>query len=220
MRFMTANIAVEKASPDKLTLMSDSHPDQNQWYSSNVAHLRFPWDESAQYSYITTRDVAGVPDEEVDTPDGNATWDGGVKVSDLPEGVSYFAIKKIGSPIVSRYRIMIDYSKPRWLEIRKSAGTEETEGRPFLSFLAHDDVSGVEYYEVRVNNGDPFTVSSPYPFPDSYSIISLRAYDRAGNYIEEYIPGPRKDYTLWVWALILFVLLVWVSGIIDTGKKR
>lgn len=219
-RFLGADIAVEKTSPDKLILTSESHPDQNQWYSSAVAHIRFNWDESGRYSYTVTRDMLGVPDDEADLPVGSSTWDGGVKIHDLPEGISYFAIKKIGSEAISRYRVMTDYSKPRWLEIRKSAGTGETEGRPFLSFLAHDDVSGIEYYEVRVNHGEPFTVSSPYPFPDSYSVISLRAYDRAGNYIEEYIPGPQKDYTLWVWTLILFVLLVWVSGIIDTGKKR
>ena len=218
--YINADITVSPKSKDYLLVSSDSHPDQNQWYVSDVAHVRFTFDSSASYSYHITRDPLAEPDAVADKPAGTATWDGGLKLEDIPEGVSDFALKKIGATSVSRYRLMRDATVPEWIEVRKNEGTIETEGRPFLTFLAHDAVSGVEYYEMRVNGGEPIVASSPQPLPDEYTILSIRAYDRAGNYVEQFIPGPQKDYSLWVWAAILFVLLVWVSGIIDTDKRK
>jgi hypothetical protein len=218
--FMSAAISIVPRSKDYLIISSESHPDQNQWYAANTAQLRFSFDPAAAYSYVVTRNPLEDPDAVADKPEGSAVWDGGVKLGDLPEGVSYFAVRKIGSNSVSRYRMMTDVTDPAWVEVRRNDGTIETEGRPFLSFLAQDDYSGVEHYEMRINGGEPVTVNSPQPLPDEYTVLSIRAYDRAGNYIEEFIPGPQKDFSLWVWAAILFVLLVWVSGIIDTDKRK
>lgn len=217
---MGATINVAARSKDYLIISSESHPDQNQWYALSTANLRFSFDPQAAYSYVVTRDPLESPDDVADRPEGTATWDGGVKLQDMPEGVTYFAVRKKGSESVSRYRLMNDVTEPEWIEVRRNEGSVETEGRPFLSFLAKDAYSGVEYYEMRINGGEPVTVNSPQPLPDEYTILSIRAYDRAGNYIEEFIPGPQKDFSLWVWAAILFVLLVWVSGIIDTDKRK
>jgi len=218
LKFLDTTIKVLSKPKDYIAISSLSHPDQNQWYATDKAQLQFTFDPKSSYSYLVTLDPLAEPDGTADKPEGAATWNGETKLEDLPEGVSYFVVKKIGSTSVSRYRLMNDTSKPAWVEVKKNNGAPETEGRPFLTFLASDAISGVEYYEMRVNASDPVTVASPQPLPDEYKILSLRAYDRAGNYIEEFIPGPKKDYSIWVWVAILFVLLVWVSGIIGESK--
>lgn len=215
-----ASLTVIPRSRDHITITSQTHPDQNQWYRGERAQLQFTFSTAHRYSYLVSRDPLAEPDDTPDVPEGTAQWQGGIKIDDLPEGVSYFSVKKVGAAVISRYRLMRDDTPPQWLEIRSNDGTIETEGRPFISFLAHDAISGVEYYEMRVDGNDPISVVSPQPFPESYTILSVRAYDRAGNYVEEFIPGPQKEYGIWVWAAILFVLLVWVSGIIDTGKRK
>jgi len=219
LKFVSASIQVTAKSKDYLVVSSESHPDQNQWYATTKANMRFNFDPKASYSYLVTRDPLAEPDNVADKPEGTALWQGETKLEKLPEGISYFVIKKIGTTSVSRYRLMNDITAPTWGEVNKNEGMSETEGRPFLTFLAQDAASGVEYYEMRVDDAEPVTVASPQPLPDLYTILSLRAYDRAGNYIEEFIPGPKKDYSLWIWLAVLFVLLVWVSGIIDTDKR-
>lgn len=218
--FLDASVRVVSRSKDYIVLTSESHPDQNQWYTAGTAHLRFPFDSQATYSYVATRDALADPDDTADKPAGSATWNGGVKLEDLPDGVTYFAIKKIGSTSVSRYRLMKDTVDPEWVEVRTSDGTIETEGRPFLVFLAHDAGSGVEYYEMRIDGQEPVVVVSPQPLPDTYRILSIRAYDRAGNFVEKFIPGPKESYVMWAWMAVLLVLLVWVSGIIDSKKRQ
>lgn len=210
-------IQVSPKSRDYLAISSESHPDQNQWYAADSAQMRFDFDPKASYSYVVTHDPTENPDEVADQPEGAARFEGVVKLKGLPEGALYFAVKKVGSSAVSRYRLMNDMTSPEWVEVNKNEGVVETEGKPFLTFLAGDAVSGVEYYEMRVDSDDAFTVVSPQTFPDEYRVLSIRAYDRAGNFIEKFIPGPKKDYSLWVWVVVLFVLVVWMSGII---KKR
>jgi hypothetical protein len=220
MQFMSSQVQVGQKSKDYLTLSSNSHPDQNQWYATTRGHIHFEFDPAASYSYVVTANPLEEPDNSADVPEGTPQWQGDTKLEDLPEGISYFGIKKVGSSFVSRYRLMNDITEPVWLEVKKNDGTIETEGRPFLTFLAQDSVSGVEYYEMRVDNQEPFLVVSPQPLPDEYAMLSIRAYDRAGNFIERFIPGPQKHYSLWVWMVVLLILLVWVSGIIDTKRRK
>ncbi len=216
--FIDANIAVAPKSKDYVEITSLTHPDQNQWYAATTASIRFEFDSSATYSYLVTLDPLAEPDTTPDRPEGDLAWAGETKLEGLPDGITYFAVRKVGSQLVSRYRLMNDNVAPIWLEVGKSEGTIETEGRPFLNFLAEDATSGISHYEMRIDGGQPYVVSSPAPLPDEYHILSIRAYDQAGNYIEEFIPGPQKDFTLWVWAAILFVLIVWMSGIISVRK--
>lgn len=214
LQLLSTTIAVRQKTKDDISVSSLTHPDQNQWYKNNKAQIHFDFDPKASYSYVVTRNPLEDPDDIADRPEGSAVWQGDIKLEKLPEGVTYFAVKKVGSAAVSRYRLMIDSLEPIWSEVSRSAGTVETEQRPFLNFLAQDVGSGIDYYEMRIDGQEPFTVVSPQPLPDEYKILSIRAYDRAGNYIEKFIPGPKKDYALWVWVAILFVLLVWVSGVV------
>ncbi len=214
---MSSAVSVLPPSKDYVAITSLTHPDETQWYAATKAQIHFELEPGASYSYVITRDPLEVPDDVADRPGGSAQWQGDLKLDDVPEGITYFAVKKVGSNVVSRYRLMNDVSDPVWLEVKKNAGISETEGRSFLTFLADDQISGIEYYEVHIDSEEPFTALSPQPLPDEYSIIALRAYDQAGNYIEKFIPGPQKNYSAWVWMAILFVLLVWASGII--GKK-
>lgn len=76
-----------------------------------------------------------------------------------------------------------------------------------ISFYAYDADSGIERYEIKIENKDWQRAESPYSIGESLfkRQIVLRAYDYAGNYKDASIIVP-GSITLWI--LIVFVLLV------------
>ncbi|MDO8601742.1 MAG: hypothetical protein Q7R62_01240 [bacterium] len=215
---MNAQIQVIQKSADYVPITSRSHPDQNQWYATDVASFHIDLVPGTSYSYLISQDPLAFPDDVADQPSGNLEWQGDTRLDGLTNGVYYVTVKKIGSSVVSRYRLMNDLTEPKWVEVQKNEGIGETEGRPFLTFLAQDQPSGVEYYEMRIDGQEATTVASPQPLPDEYRALRLRAYDRAGNYIEKFIPGPTSDYWPWIWGAILLILIIKASGILKKKK--
>jgi hypothetical protein len=61
---------------------------------------------------------------------------------------------------------------------------------PLVQFNTIDNTSGVDRYELKINDGDFSIQLSPYQLPeleDGYHFITIRAFDNAGNYREEII---------------------------------
>ena len=59
--------------------------------------------------------------------------------------------------------------------------------QPQISFVAKDELSGIEHYEVSINKGNFVTQTSPYKLPsqpDGRHDIIVRAYDKAGNFAD------------------------------------
>jgi hypothetical protein len=64
------------------------------------------------------------------------------------------------------------------------------DNQPEITFLTTDATSGIDHYEVRIDSQDFETQTSPYTLPaqsDGTHNITVRAYDRAGNYIDRYV---------------------------------
>ncbi len=94
--------------------------------------------------------------------------------------------------ILGHYRdgvvdIFIDTSKP--LEFIPSATPSgwTNNRQPVISFEATDWVSGIEYYQLNIDDGNFTNQSSPYTVPvmsDGIHQLKVRAYDKANNFIE------------------------------------
>ncbi|MHA2277921.1 MAG: hypothetical protein ACXAC2_19235, partial [Candidatus Kariarchaeaceae archaeon] len=59
-----------------------------------------------------------------------------------------------------------------------------------ISFSTTDSHSGIDYYEVKIDSGSATTQISPYYLPalsEGEHNITVRAYDKAGNYIDSYV---------------------------------
>jgi hypothetical protein len=83
-------------------------------------------------------------------------------------------------------------------------------GKYVLIFTAIDKESGIDHVELQEGNGPWTTIESPYVLHDQSrnSILSLRAYDVAGNVTTIQIVPPGLSHSTQVFLLILLILLV------------
>jgi len=85
------------------------------------------------------------------------------------------------------------------------------DGKYTLIFTATDKQSGVDHVELQEGDGPWITIQSPYLLQDQsrHSILSLRAYDVAGNVSTITIaPIPSASSTIIIVILVLIALLI------------
>jgi hypothetical protein len=181
-------------------IFSPTHPDPNKWYA--VKNAKFTWElppgtTGARLLISKTPDalptVTYVP--PVDSKD----------VSDLDDGVWYFHVRlrnESGWGAVSHFRLQIDTEPPKPFEIKFVDGKETENPRPTVLFDTTDTLSGIDYYRVKIGEGDFFNLlpetvkSNPYTLPlqaPGKRTILVQAFDRAGNYAvatEEFVIKP------------------------------
>ncbi len=214
----TISIREKGAEANYIPLTSQSHPNQDLWYNSGELSLHWDLEPNIEYSYLVSLDAAAVPDDAADRPEGDLIWMGDISVSGLQNGVYYFTVKKVGADEVSRYRAMIDTVSPNWVDAQLDLGTETTGERPFLSFLAEDSLSGVDRYEVQIDDQKMERAESPYILPYQYKKIILVAYDRAGNSVERIFFPEHKPLTATSIIVGLTVVLVALILFLFGGK--
>jgi len=211
-------IRVTSPDPGRIELASRTHPDQNQWYSSRKVNVRWDLEEGAQYSY-SVDPLPNIPlDDIADFPEGTLEWQGDVEFTAPSDGIFYFTVKRVGESSISRHRVMIDTQKPQWIDWSLSEG-EDFPNQPlgeFISFVARDDLSGIEKYQISIDGEQFFDTVSPQILPSGYSEATIRAYDRAGNYIEK---GVSKDRGLMLMIISLAILLALVL-LLGLKRKR
>jgi len=84
-----------------------------------------------------------------------------------------------------------DNEPPYPFEITVDNEGDSANPQPLLYFETGDEISGISYYELKIDEGDTFSLLSgqttpfrlPYQTPGTYSIL-VRAIDGAGNYTE------------------------------------
>jgi hypothetical protein len=221
--FREGNYEIIKRPEDLPIVSSQSHPDQNQWY--NATTLRLHWDliEGAEYSYLLSFNPLAEPDEVPDKPEGKLIWMGDMKYEGLADGIYYFSLKQRlldedWSQTIT-YRAMIDTILPEPFELKIGREPSIFEGKYFLSFTTEDNTSGIDYYEVKEGKGNWQKVSTPYLLK-SQSLtkkITVRAYDKAGNYREAEIKPSLKMN--WKNGLYLVLILIGIGVIWRFLKK-
>lgn len=178
-------------------VLFNTSEDMPKW-SSNM-YAKFTW----KLPYNITS-VATLLDENPDTDPGSAT-DGLINEKLYPlikEGKHYFHIRyQLGAqkgPIL-HYPVFIDVTNPKSFSVEFVGSEVNYRGvystsnpRPRLNFFSDDDLSGLDYYSVRIGDGDwlradeldgdPYTL--PKQNPDERKDIIVRAYDKAGNFSE------------------------------------
>jgi hypothetical protein len=133
-------------------------------------------------------------------------------LENLDDGIWHFHVQfqnLNGWGAVSHFRFQIDTEPPKPFALRFVEGKETDNPEPTVLFGATDFLSGIEYYKIKIGEGDSFSVSSdiiknnfyvlPLQAPGKRNII-VQAYDRAGNYTtatEEFVIRPieRPDIT-------------------------
>ena len=171
-------------------IVSLSHPDPNKWYlnknakfawsiSNGINGLRFSYDK---YSASTLTNINAQPSPIYST-----------EINNLADGVWYFHLQfknNNGWGAISHFRFQIDSQSPAAFSIRK-ASEEECPDNPQPSFIfsTTDSLSGIDYYLIKIDGGEPKIVSRDAIKNDyivdkqrgGNHVILVEAYDKAGN---------------------------------------
>jgi hypothetical protein len=108
-----------------------------------------------------------------------------------------------------------DMESPRNLNIKVGKDASIYDGKYFISFVAIDDESGIDHFEIKEGAGDFKRVEGDYLLNDQSlkSKVMVLAVDKAGNKnVVEFDPG--KEVSGEFWALIWKVLAVIVVATI------
>jgi hypothetical protein len=182
-------------------IISSTHPDSTKWYNNNNVNFQWAVDDekgTEGYSYILDNNPLTIPDDIVD---GKENY---VNYSNVADGVWYFHLKAKRSGFwggVSHYAVKIDTSPPAQFPIKISPSARTSQKTIIVEFLTTDGVSGIDYYEIKniplnldkivkaeIQSPQFFFIEAQSPYVlelerGDYDIY-VRAYDKAGNFIE------------------------------------
>ena len=174
----------KSAIPEKPIIVSDTHPNQDSWYSKDTAN--FSWKIPSGVTKIQTlysKDPNGDPSINYDNSVTQKT------LNNLSDGIAYFHLRffnTAGKSLVAHYRVKIDTVAPK-----SFVPTVRLEGEKNLIKLdAVDDLSGVDYYMIKIDNNQPVKVDTSELINNEYTLpavsegshdITVTAYDKAKN---------------------------------------
>ena len=178
-------------TPVAPVVSSLTHSDENQWYS--IDDPEFTWE--------LPTDATGVSLllHKKSTANPGPTSDGLIetkKFQNIEDGIWYFHIKfrnQHGWGEILHRKVLIDTHPPKPFEIEIQM-EDPTDPRPILLFETTDDLSGIEYYEVKIDEGEgiPVTVKdvqeNPYQMPPhapGLALVEVIAFDKAGNSVRD-----------------------------------
>jgi len=172
-----------------ITVSSPTHPDSERWYS----------DTSPTFTWVLPRSAVGVQlgiDRSADTDPG-VTYSNAIvekTVEALDDGTWYFRMRArsaAGWGDTYTYRVNIDTQAP---EITSHAVTYDERDRSLrIALTADDALSGIARYEAVVDSAEPHTfepnetgeyVLNVRDLRAGAHVVTLRAYDQAGNAAE------------------------------------
>jgi len=180
-------------------VVSETHPNQSQWYSNSTAIFSWAPDVPVEgYSYVLNDEPVSLIDDTVDSTKTQVAY------QNLSDGRHYFHIKAIKNGSwggTTHFAVKVDTTPPADYKVEVLPNTRTTTKQPIVKFATTDNLSGIGHYEIKMvpltpqkslsGKGDQvFFIESESPYlPTSLDIgsydIILRAYDNAGNYKEE-----------------------------------
>ncbi|MBU2539958.1 hypothetical protein KJ786_02255 [Patescibacteria group bacterium] len=167
-------------------IYSPTHPDQGKWYSN--ANPKFTWSLSADITAIRTL-YNKDPDSQPTIFLSPAVSEQELK--NIKDGIWYFHLRlrdASGWSAASRFRFQIDTGKPNYFDIKEIKREDLTEPKVKFTFDSSDAVSGIDHYEIQIDNenfqtwyeGDFY--ETPVLSPGKHIFIA-KAVDKAGNFL-------------------------------------
>ncbi len=170
-------------TPKAPQVTSASHPDQNVWYAKSTADFRWTLPAGITAARTKINQQADFIPNVLYTPAISSKT-----VGDISDGIWYFHVQlknAAGWGGVSHYRLQVDTAPPAAFQISLKDGISSANNQPELSYLAQDDISGIDHYTVAVDQGQPVTTTEGSytlePLASGKHTVNVTAYDRAGN---------------------------------------
>ncbi|MEX1051803.1 MAG: hypothetical protein WEC83_00210 [Patescibacteria group bacterium] len=180
-------------------IASETHPEQSRWYNS--PNVKLSWSSpSGVSSYSYTLSKPGADTISRDNVSGN-----NAEFNALADGVWTFKLTtkySDGKSAQSSFVIQIDTVAPTKPAVTVTV-KDAKDQYPKFEMSSTDETSGVDYYEIIIDNGEPIRATeNPYTLPKqlpgnhNYQVIAV---DKAGNKSEvatgtlfiEGVPGPK-----------------------------
>lgn len=181
-------------------ISSPTHPNPEEWY--NNSNPKFTWQVPADVTAVRLLydKFSGSQPRVIYSPPISKK-----ELEDIPDGIWYFHVQLRngkGWGGISHFKFQIDTQPPEPFSI-KFIDTKETDNpQPTVIFDTTDALSGINYYKIKIGEGDSFNISeekvksNPYTLPLQSAgkrTILVQAFDMAGNYstaVEEFIIKP------------------------------
>ncbi len=149
------------------------------------------WSKNTQpiINFSTIDITSGISHYEVSIDDGSFL--GQTSPHTLPSqtdgihNVTVRAFDEAGNYIDGFVNIYIDSIPPEDFTLYGEGNAWISNNQPQITFSTTDTTSGIDHYEVKIDDGDFNQKDSPYILPqqvDGIHTIAVRAYDKAGNY--------------------------------------
>jgi hypothetical protein len=221
-QFDTGVYTIIPQSPGGPNVFSETHPFQDMWYNNNSPQVA--WSENpgvTDFSYILDDKPFTIPDNNMNS---TSTF---MAYQNLSDGIWYFHIKEKKEGVwglTTNFMIRIDTSPPAAFKPEVSFLTSSSSRQVLVSFFTTDSLSGLDHYEVGIvpkngiNESPAFVqTSSPYQFslqPSEEVRIIVRAFDKAGNSLDESVDTNSPSGTLaffeqnYLIILLLLILLI------------
>jgi len=186
----TSETPIEKIGvPLAPKIISSTHPDPDKWYTFEIAKFSWQLPKDIDAVRVSINKISNAKPTVIYIPPITSK-----EITDLEEDTWYFHAQlknEYGWGDISHFRIQIDKTVPNAFKIKIDNQGDFTNPQPLLYFEAKDDLSGIEYYEVKIGQIHNLKVSAdevkngyykiPVTPPGEHSII-IRAMDKAGNY--------------------------------------
>lgn len=163
-----------------LLIQSPEYPDENAWYRESFVQMRWPAKEGASYSYAVTTNAAEAPDEIPEKSVGEAAF------MLEEDGIYYFHLRECVEGVcgaVRTRRAMKDGTAPESFPLLLGQEADAYGGKRFVSFIAADAASGIDYFLVRENGGNWAKAENLHVLADDAfeGVLEVKAVDKAGN---------------------------------------
>jgi hypothetical protein len=171
-------------------ISSPTNPDQERWYSNS--NPKFVWNLPSGVTAVRI-----LYDKNPDSAPFVLYSNPPIKekqLQNIKDGVWYFHVQfknASGWGPAAHFRFQIDTVPPVAFQIKFIDTDETTNPRPTTIFNTVDNLSGIDYYKIKIGEGAFLSLaedkikSNPYSLPPQLPgehNILVQAFDRAGNY--------------------------------------
>ena len=173
-------------TPAAPQISSPTHPDPNKWYAVNDAKFTWPLSSGVTGARLLVGKIPNAIPTVTYIPAVNSR-----ELPDLADGIWYFHVRlqnNAGWGAVSHFRFQVDTEKPSRFDIREIERKDPTDPRVKFVFDSRDETSGVDYYEVQIDDGSPRVwqddgsgvFETPVLGPGKHTLIA-KVFDKAIN---------------------------------------
>lgn len=176
----------EAGTPAAPAIFSPTHPDPNKWYA--ISDAKFVWSlpqDADAIRLLVGRLPRAIPTINYIPPVASK------ELPNLEDGIWYFHARfrnSVGWGEVSHFRFQIDTEKPDRFDIREITRSDLTEPKAKFIFDASDKASGIDHYEVQIDNENPQAwqddgrhIYETNALPPGKHTLIAKAVDKAGN---------------------------------------